>query len=55
MSLSKRHHHIQVVLKTVDHLWYNQITGLVILWWKNKQIKKYPQQAFGIYYAAVCK
>lgn len=31
MSLSKRHHHIQVVLKTIDHLWHYQITGLVIL------------------------
>lgn len=36
MSLGKRHHDIQVVLKTVDHLWYNQVAGLVILQWENK-------------------
>lgn len=34
MPLSKRHHYIQVVLKTVDHLWHHQITGLVILQWE---------------------
>lgn len=31
MSLSKRHHNIQVVLKTIDHLRYHQVTGLVVL------------------------
>lgn len=39
MSLGERHHDIQVVLKTVDHRWYNQITGLVILRRENKSRK----------------
>lgn len=34
MPLSKRHHYIQVVLETIDHLWHHQITGLVILQWE---------------------
>lgn len=38
MSLSKRHHYIQVVLKTIDHLWYHQITGLVILQWEEERV-----------------
>lgn len=37
MSLSKRHHYIQVVLKTVDHLRYHQVTGLVILHGRKKR------------------
>lgn len=37
MSLSKRHHYIQVVLKTIDHLWYHQVTGLVILHARKKE------------------
>lgn len=37
MSLSKRHHNIQVVLKTIDHLRYHQVTGLVVLHRKKKE------------------
>ena len=31
MPLSKRDHHIQVVLETINHLWHHQISRLVIL------------------------
>lgn len=31
MSLGQGHHHVQVVLETIDHLWKHQVTGLVVL------------------------
>lgn len=37
MSFGKRHHHIQVVLKTIDHLWHHQVTRLVILQREGKE------------------
>lgn len=36
MSLSKRHDYVQVLLQTIDHLWYHQVTGFVVLQNKNK-------------------
>lgn len=39
MPLSERYHYVQVVLKTIDHLWHHQVTGLVILRVKGEQGK----------------
>lgn len=47
MSLSKRHHYIQVVLKTIDHLRYHQVTGLVILQWEEKKGKTDVVNVYG--------
>lgn len=40
MPFSKRHNYIQVVLKTIDHRWHHQITRLVILQKKRRQVKR---------------